>query len=70
MSDHTALREAARAVRAQRGAAYRRVSALTLRPSQDIGAVAAECYAHQGPRSMGLLPGFEFDVLSGPLHGQ
>lgn len=44
------------AVRAQRGADYRRVSALTLRPSQDIGAVAAECYARQGPRSLGLLP--------------
>ncbi len=44
------------AVREQRGADYRRVSALTIRPSQDVGSVAAECYARQGPRSMGLLP--------------
>ena len=44
------------AVREQRGANYRRVSALTIRPSQDVGSVAAECYARQGPRSLGLLP--------------
>jgi NTE family protein len=44
------------AVRAQRGADYRRVAAVTVRPSQDVGAVAARCYAHQGARTMGLLP--------------
>lgn len=44
------------AVRGERGADYRRVDALTLRPSRDIGRVAAECYREQGPGSMGLLP--------------
>ena len=44
------------AVRAHRGADYRRVAALTIRPSEDVGTVAAECYAREGLRSMGLLP--------------
>ncbi len=44
------------AVRKQRGADYRRVKALTLHPSRDLGALAAECYAGRGRRSMGLLP--------------
>lgn len=44
------------AVRAQRGADYRHVNALTLRPSQDIGVIAAECYDRHSRRSMGLLP--------------
>ena len=43
-------------MRAQRGADYRRVSALTLRPSHDIGTLAAECYGREGPLSLGLLP--------------
>jgi NTE family protein len=45
------------AVREQRGADYRRVKALTLHPSRDLGAVAADCYAQAGARAMGLLPG-------------
>jgi NTE family protein len=45
------------AVRAQRGADYRDVNALTLRPSQDIGVIAAESYDRQSRRrSMGILP--------------
>jgi NTE family protein len=44
------------AVRKQRGADYRRVRALTLHPSRDLGAVAAECYEGQAARSMGALP--------------
>ncbi|MEN8184620.1 MAG: patatin-like phospholipase family protein [Myxococcota bacterium] len=45
------------AVRGKRGADYRPVAALTLRPSRDVGRVAAECYRRQGSRSLGLLPG-------------
>jgi NTE family protein len=45
------------AVREQRGVDYRKVDTLTLRPSRDVGRVAAECYRKQGSRSMGLLPG-------------
>ena len=44
------------AVREQRGVDYRKVDTLTLRPSRDVGRVAAECYQKQGTRSMGLLP--------------
>jgi NTE family protein len=44
------------AVRQQRGTGYRRVNALTIRPSQDIGALAARCYTREGRRSLGLLP--------------
>ena len=45
------------AVREQRGVDYRKVDTLTLRPSRDVGRVAAECYQKQGSGSMGLLPG-------------
>jgi NTE family protein len=45
------------AVREQRGADYRPVETLVLRPGQDVGRVAAECYRRQGPRSLGVLPG-------------
>ena len=45
------------AVRAQRGAGYRKVKATILRPSQDLGRLAAECYARSGnARSMGVMP--------------
>jgi len=45
------------AVRAQRGAGYRRVRAEILRPSEDLGRLAAECYGRSGnARSMGVLP--------------
>jgi NTE family protein len=44
------------AVREQRGTDYRRVNALTIRPSQDIGALAARCYTREGRRSLGVLP--------------
>jgi NTE family protein len=45
------------AVRAQRGAGYRKVKSLILRPSQDLGRLAAECYARSGnARSMGVMP--------------
>jgi NTE family protein len=44
------------AVRAQRGADYRHVDALTLRPSRDLGAIAATCYDRQSRRDMGFLP--------------
>jgi NTE family protein len=44
-------------VRAQRGTGYRRVRAEILRPSQDLGRLAAECYARSGnARAMGILP--------------
>ncbi len=32
------------------------MAALTIRQSQDVGHVAAECYARQGARSLGFLP--------------
>jgi NTE family protein len=45
------------AVRAQRGAGYRHVRAEILRPSQDLGRLAAECWARSGnARAMGVLP--------------
>jgi NTE family protein len=44
------------AVRQQRGTGYRRVDALTIRPSQDIGALAARAYTREGRRSLGVLP--------------
>ncbi len=44
------------AVRAQRGADYRRVTTLALHPSKDLGALASSSYAKQGARSLGLLP--------------
>jgi len=45
------------AVRAQRGAGYRKVKATILRPSQDLGRLAAECQARSGnARSMGVMP--------------
>jgi NTE family protein len=46
------------AVRQQRGAGYRRVNALTIRPSQDIGALAARSYTKEVRRSLGVLPSF------------
>jgi NTE family protein len=44
------------AVRQQRGTGYRKVDAVTIRPSQDIGALAARCYTREGRRSLGVLP--------------
>lgn len=45
------------AVRDQRGADYRKVAATVLRPSQDLGQMAAECWNAGGSaRSMGVLP--------------
>jgi NTE family protein len=44
------------AVREQRGTGYRRVETLILRPSQDLGALAAACHrCGGGPRELGLL---------------
>jgi NTE family protein len=44
------------AVREQRGVGYRRVDTVTIRPSQDIGRIAAECYRRGGVRSFGVVP--------------
>lgn len=45
------------AVHAQRGVAYRKVKAAVVRPSEDLGRLAAECWAKSGnARAMGLLP--------------
>lgn len=49
------------AVREQRGADYRHVSVLAIRPSEDIGRLAARCYETQSTRSLGLMP----SVLTG-----
>ncbi len=44
------------AVREERGTGYRRVETLILRPSQDLGALAAACHrCGGGPRELGLL---------------
>jgi NTE family protein len=44
------------AVREQRGAGYRKVNSLVLRPSEDLGRLAAQCYARKGnARSMGVM---------------
>jgi NTE family protein len=45
------------AVRGQRGVGFRPVVAAVIRPSEDIGRLAAECYdRNRGVRSLGLLP--------------
>ncbi|NNL64740.1 MAG: patatin [Myxococcales bacterium] len=45
------------AVREMRGTGYRPVKTAILRPSQDLGRLAADCYATKGSaRSMGILP--------------
>lgn len=45
------------AVREQRGQGYRSVQARVVRPSQDLGRLAAECYrVHGGARAVGMLP--------------
>ena len=45
------------AVRARRGAGYRHVRVVTIRPSRDVGGMAGECYRSGGGRgSMGALP--------------
>jgi NTE family protein len=44
------------AVRAQRGAGYRIVKTAVVRPSQDIGRLAAACYRTHGAGSLGALP--------------
>jgi len=43
------------AVRSNRGIGYRRVNLTTLRPSEDIGTLAARCYRESGRRNLGLL---------------
>ena len=45
------------AVREQRGVGFRRVATAVVRPSEDIGRLAAECHrAKGGTRTLGLLP--------------
>lgn len=45
------------AVRSERGVGYRRVALATIRPSQDVGALAWSCYESTGRRQLGVLPG-------------
>jgi NTE family protein len=44
------------AVRAQRGAGYRIVETAVVRPSEDIGRVAAHCHRKHGAGALGTLP--------------
>ena len=44
------------AVQEQRGVGFRRVRALVIRPSDDVGRVAAACMRGRRARSLGLLP--------------
>jgi len=45
------------AVREQRGVGYRKVVTVTIRPSADLGRIAADCYRREGgARALGLLP--------------
>jgi NTE family protein len=45
------------AVREQRGVGYRHVATQMIRPSEDLGRVAAECYRRRGStRALGVLP--------------
>ncbi len=54
-------------IREQRGVSYRRVDTATIRPSRDLGKIAAECYARGGnARSMGMLPAL---ITRAALHG-
>jgi NTE family protein len=46
------------AVREKRGVGYRQVRTATVRPSEDVGAIAADCYRKDSARgSLGVLPG-------------
>jgi NTE family protein len=44
------------AVRAKRGAGYRIVDTTVVRPSEDIGRIAAACYRKHGAGALGALP--------------
>ena len=44
------------AVREQRGVGFRRVQTVVIRPSEDVGRVAAECMRGRRARSLGFLP--------------
>jgi NTE family protein len=44
------------AVRGQRGAGYRPVKVVTVRPGRDVGAVADECYCALDRESLGAFP--------------
>jgi NTE family protein len=44
------------AVRERRGAGYRIVETAVVRPSEDIGRIAAQCYRKHGAGSLGALP--------------
>jgi NTE family protein len=44
------------AVRGKRGVGYRRVALATIRPSEDVGALAWSCYESSGRRQLGVLP--------------
>ncbi len=46
------------AVRGQRGVDYRRVETTMIRPSEDIGKLAAQCYRKGGTRSFGAISGW------------
>jgi NTE family protein len=53
------------AIRAQRGVGFRKVSTLTIRPSEDIGRIAAACHRrHGGARALGLLGSFVAQIAS------
>lgn len=45
-----------RSVKAKRGAGYRIVTSAVVRPSEDIGRLAAQCYRTHGAGSLGALP--------------
>jgi NTE family protein len=44
------------AVRNKRGVGYRRVALATIRPSEDVGALAWSCYESAGSRQLGIVP--------------
>jgi NTE family protein len=54
------------AVREQRGVSYRHVATQMIRPSEDLGRVAADCYRRRGgTRALGVLPGLLARVAFG-----
>jgi NTE family protein len=59
------------AVRGQRGVDYRTVSVATIRPHEDIGALAATCYQRSDGRELGVLPALlTRAALRGVPHGE
>lgn len=57
------------AVRAERGVGYRHVRTLTIRPSEDLGAIPWRCYREDGSRTLGTLGSLLSRAAMAGVHG-